>query len=103
MFFYTYTSGLICYSICLFRSATADLNRQMLKHLDSSLEECPPVLQAAGVRSRPRQVSLRMLYGRMERALVKSLHSGDPDVIQTRGLQVPDYLGAKHLQVPDQG
>jgi hypothetical protein len=45
---------------------------------------------------------------------VKSLHSGDPDVIHTHGLQVldysgakllqvPYYSGAKHMQVPDQG
>ncbi len=47
----------------------------------------------------------------MERTLVKSLHSGDPDVIQTRGLhylgvndlQFPDHSGVNDLQVPDQG
>ena len=32
---------------------------------------------------------------------VKSLHSGDPDEIQTRGLQVPDNSGVNDLQVPD--
>jgi hypothetical protein len=33
--------------------------------------------------------------------LVKSLHSGDPDVFQTCGLQVPDYLRVNYLQMPD--
>jgi hypothetical protein len=39
----------------------------------------------------------------MERTLVKSLHSGDPDVIQTQGLQNPDYSysGVNDLQLPD--
>ncbi len=34
-----------------------------------------------------------------EKTLVKSLHSGDPDVIQTCGLQFPDYSGVNDLQV----
>ncbi len=33
--------------------------------------------------------------------LVEFLHSGDPDVIPTRGLQVPNYSGVSDLQVPD--
>ncbi len=33
--------------------------------------------------------------------LVKSLYSGDPDVIQTRGLKMPDYSGVNDLQGPD--
>ncbi len=79
----------------------ADLNRQMLKHLDSSLEECTPVLQAAGVRISAETGSLRIFYRRMERPLIQPLHGGDPDMIQTRRL--PDLSGTKHLQVPDQG
>ncbi len=37
----------------------------------------------------------------MQRTLVKSLHNGDADEIQTRELQVPDYLEVNDLQVPD--
>jgi hypothetical protein len=39
-----------------------------------------------------------MLYLMMDRTLVKSLHSGDPDVIQTQGLPVPYYSGVNDLQ-----
>jgi hypothetical protein len=37
----------------------------------------------------------------MEITLVKSLNGGDPDVIQSRGLHVPDYSGLSDLQVSD--
>jgi|LakMenEpi03Aug12_release.lakeMendotaPanAssembly.Ray.scaffolds.fasta_scaffold3051203_1 hypothetical protein len=37
----------------------------------------------------------------MEMTLVKSLKSGDPDVIQSRVLQRPDYSGVSDLQVSD--
>jgi hypothetical protein len=37
----------------------------------------------------------------MERALGKFSHSGDFNMIQTRELQEPDYLGVNNLQVPD--
>jgi hypothetical protein len=46
----------------------------------SSLVECSPATQAAGVRSLDEKCLAQLLYMRMERTLVKSLQSGDPCV-----------------------
>jgi hypothetical protein len=50
------------------------------------------VAQAAGLRFPAETCLFGVLYLKMERTLVRFLHSGDPDVIQTCGLQVPGVI-----------
>jgi hypothetical protein len=61
--------------------------------LDSSLQGCPHAVKDMSVS--------RNFLERRENPGQVSPYSGDPDVIQTCGLQVSDYLVVNNLQVPD--
>ncbi len=60
-------------------------NSNSISCSNSSLLECSPVTQAALVRF-PAETCLSRNAFKEDGDVVKSLYSGDPDVMQTRGL-----------------